>query len=84
NPGFGGQKFIEHTYKKIQALIYLATGRNNELLIEVDGGVGPQNALSLLKAGANILVAGNAVFAAKDPSSAISELKHLNSDILTA
>ncbi len=84
NPGFGGQKFIEHTYKKIQALRYLATGRNNELLIEVDGGVGPQNALSLLKAGANVLVAGNAVFAAKDPALAISELKQLNSDILTA
>ena len=84
NPGFGGQKFIEHTYKKIQALRYLAAGRNNELLIEIDGGVGPQNALSLLKAGANVLVAGNAVFAAKDPSLAISELKQLNSDILTA
>lgn len=84
NPGFGGQKFIEHTYKKIRALRNLATGRNNALMIEIDGGVGPQNALALLKAGANILVAGNAVFAAKDPSLAISELKQLNSDILTA
>ncbi len=84
NPGFGGQKFIEHTYKKIQALRQLAAGRNNQLIIEIDGGVGPQNALALLKAGANVLVAGNAVFAAKDPSMAISELKQLNSDILTA
>ncbi|SKB34644.1 ribulose-phosphate 3-epimerase [Daejeonella lutea] len=84
NPGFGGQQFIEHTYKKIKALRYLATGRNNELIIEIDGGVGPQNALALLKAGANVLVAGNAVFAAEDPSLAISELKRLNSDILTA
>ncbi len=84
NPGFGGQTFIEHTYKKIQALKFLASGRNNQLLIEIDGGVGTQNALSLLKAGANVLVAGNAVFAAKDPSFAISELKQLNSDILTA
>lgn len=84
NPGFGGQKFIEHTYKKIQALRYLASGRNNGLLVEIDGGVGPQNALSLLKAGANVLVAGNAVFAAANPLLAISELKQLNSDILTA
>lgn len=84
NPGFGGQKFIEHTYKKIKALRHLAIGRNNDLLIEIDGGVGPQNAMALLKAGANVLVAGNAVFAAKDPSVAISELKQLNSDILTA
>jgi len=84
NPGFGGQKFIEHTYKKVQTLRYLASGRNNNLLIEVDGGVGIQNAISLLKAGANVLVAGNAVFAAKDPLLAISELKQLNSDILSA
>jgi ribulose-phosphate 3-epimerase len=84
NPGFGGQKFIEQTYSKIRALRSLASGRNNDLLIEIDGGVGSHNALSLLKAGANVLVAGNAVFAAKDPSIAISELKQLNSDILTA
>lgn len=84
NPGFSGQKFIEHTYKKIQALKLLASGRNEQLLIEIDGGVGTQNALSLLKAGANVLVAGHAVFTAKDPSFAISELKQLNSDILTA
>lgn len=84
NPGFGGQKFIEHTYKKIQSLRYLSTGRNNGLLIEVDGGVSAQNALALLRAGANVLVAGNSVFSAKDPSAAISELKQLNSDMLTA
>ena len=84
NPGFGGQKFIENTYKKIRALRSLALGRNNDLLIEIDGGVGSHNALSLLQAGANVLVAGNAVFSANDPSLAISELKQLNSDILTA
>ena len=84
NPGFGGQKFIEHTYSKIRALRSLASGRNNNLLVEIDGGVESQNALSLLKAGANVLVAGNAIFGAKDPSLAISELKQLNSDILTA
>jgi ribulose-phosphate 3-epimerase len=84
NPGFGGQKFIENTYKKIQSLRNLARGRNNELLIEIDGGVGIQNAASLLKAGADVLVAGNAVFAAGDPSAVISELKHLDVDILTS
>ncbi len=84
NPGFGGQKFIENTYRKIQALRYLASGRNNGLLIEIDGGVGIQNAASLLKAGANVLVAGNAVFAAKSPSVAISELKQLDIDVLTS
>ncbi|WP_411274257.1 ribulose-phosphate 3-epimerase [Daejeonella sp.] len=84
NPGFGGQKFIENTYRKIRTLRLLASGRNNDLLVEIDGGVGSHNALSLLKAGANVLVAGNAVFAANDPSIAISELKHLNSDMLTA
>lgn len=84
NPGFGGQKFIENTYSKIRNLRSIALGRNDGLLIEIDGGVGLQNAQSLLRAGANVLVAGNAVFAAKDPSSAISELKQLNSDILTA
>ncbi len=84
NPGFGGQKFIEHTYKKIQALRYLAADRNSKLSIEIDGGVGAHNALQLLKAGANVLVAGNAVFAAKSPSAAISELKQLNADILTS
>ncbi|MGB4399096.1 MAG: ribulose-phosphate 3-epimerase [Daejeonella sp.] len=84
NPGFGGQKFIENTYSKIRALKALAAGRNDNLLIEIDGGVGSQNALTLLKAGANVLVAGNAVFAAANPLLAISELKQLNSDILTA
>lgn len=78
NPGFGGQKFIEHTYKKIQALRTLASGRNDNLLIEIDGGVGNQNALSLLNAGADVLVAGNAVFAASDPVLAISQLKQLH------
>ena len=84
NPGFSGQKFIENTYSKIRALRSLALGRNDALLVEIDGGVGLQNAQSLLKAGANVLVAGNSIFAAKDPSLAISELKQLNSDILTA
>jgi ribulose-phosphate 3-epimerase len=84
NPGFGGQKFIENTYKKIKALRMMASGRNDSLLIEVDGGVGNTNALALLRAGADVLVAGNAVFAASDPSLAILELKNISSAIQNA
>lgn len=68
NPGFGGQKFIESTYRKIQELRAMAAGRNDDLLIEIDGGVGTHNAEALLSAGADVLVAGNAVFAAADPT----------------
>lgn len=82
NPGFGGQKFIENSYKKIRALKILVSGRNDGLLIEIDGGVGKGNARALLEAGANVLVAGNAVFSAADPSAAISELKNLNPELL--
>lgn len=84
NPGFGGQKFIENTYKKIRTLRMMASGRNESLLIEVDGGVGNHNALALIQAGANVLVAGNAVFAAADPSLAIQELKDISAAIQTA
>lgn len=78
NPGFGGQKFIEHTYTKIRNLREMAVGRNDQLLIEVDGGVSRANALQLIQAGANVLVAGNAVFSAQDPVYEISVLKTLS------
>lgn len=84
NPGFGGQKFIENTYKKIRTLRMMASGRNESLLIEVDGGVGNHNAMALIQAGANVLVAGNAVFAAADPALAIQELKNISAAIQTA
>ena len=84
NPGFGGQTFIENTYRKIRTLREMASGRNDQLLIEVDGGVGVSNASALLKAGANVLVAGNSVFSAKDPVSAISELKSIRPDLIQA
>ena len=84
NPGFGGQKFIENTYKKIKALRAMASGRNDSLLIEIDGGVGSNNALALLQAGADVLVAGNAVFAASDPAQAISELKKISPALQSA
>jgi ribulose-phosphate 3-epimerase len=77
NPGFGGQKFIENTYQKITKLRTLAKQLNTEVLIEIDGGVGHQNALALIQAGADVLVAGNAVFGAQNPMEMISELKKI-------
>ncbi len=78
NPGFGGQKYIEGTYKKIKDLRAMALGRNENLLIEIDGGVSNQNALQLIEAGADVLVAGNAVFSAVDPILEIASLKKLD------
>jgi ribulose-phosphate 3-epimerase len=75
NPGFGGQRFIENTYKKVRDIKALSRRYNPEMLIEVDGGVDEYNALKLIEAGANVLVAGNSVFAATDPAAAISQLK---------
>lgn len=75
NPGFGGQKYIERTYKKIKDLRAMAEGRNENLLIEIDGGVSNDNALKLIEAGADVLVAGNAVFSAADPVLEIASLK---------
>lgn len=75
NPGFGGQKFIEHTYAKVQKLREMANELNPNLIIEVDGGVNLENAPKLVAAGANALVAGNAVFKAKDPEAVIAGLK---------
>lgn len=78
NPGFGGQQFIESTYRRIRELRLLAEERNPGLLIEIDGGVNHQNALSLLQAGANVLVAGNTVFSATDQPMSIRQLKELS------
>ena len=75
NPGFGGQKFIYNTLKKIQQLHDLITVRNAQVLIEIDGGVGLQNAEKILQAGANVLVAGSSVFKAEDPELAIQRFK---------
>lgn len=82
NPGFGGQGFIHNTYKKISALRAMAMTLHPDLLIEVDGGVGLQNISQLVEAGANVFVAGNAIFAAESPSRMISELKHVSSGIV--
>lgn len=76
NPGFGGQSFIENSYSKITRLRAMIDKIGCSTLIEVDGGVGPNNASKLYQAGANVLVAGNAVFKAKNPSKAIKTIKN--------
>ncbi|NOU19705.1 MAG: ribulose-phosphate 3-epimerase [Bacteroidales bacterium] len=75
NPGFGGQKFIANSYRKIERLREMIDSQNLNTLIEVDGGVDANNASQLYKAGANVLVAGNAVFKAENPISMITLLK---------
>ena len=74
NPSFGGQAFIERTYEKVAALKTLRVRTGSQALIEIDGGVGSGNAKQLLAAGADVLVAGNSVFGAGDPASAIVDL----------
>jgi ribulose-phosphate 3-epimerase len=76
NPGFGGQKFIPATFERLQKLSEMRKALNRNLLIEVDGGVDEHNASALLKAGADILVAGSSVFNAQNPIKTISGLKH--------
>ncbi|WP_420151991.1 ribulose-phosphate 3-epimerase [Siphonobacter sp.] len=75
NPGFGGQKFIQRTYEKINRLSELRYTLNPQLLIEVDGGVNAGNARKLVEHGANVLVAGNFVFSAENPEVVIADLK---------
>jgi len=72
NPGFGGQKFLPVVYDKLKEL---APIRPNGLLVEIDGGVGLHNCQQLVEAGANVLVAGNAVFNTPNPSETIKEFK---------
>ena len=73
--GFGGQKFIEDTYGRIRTLKSEIAGRGADCLIEVDGGVSAKNASALAEAGADILVAGSAVFKSYDPADVISSLR---------
>ncbi len=79
NPGFGGQSFIERTYEKIRTLKEIISHNGASTLIEIDGGVSDKNAKQLVEAGADVLVAGNFVFSAKDPVTTISDLKKLTS-----
>ncbi len=77
NPGFGGQSFIENTYKKIKQLKEIIVKNGAKTLIEIDGGVTDKNALQLVEAGADILVAGNFVFKSDNPTQTIADLKNL-------
>jgi ribulose-phosphate 3-epimerase len=77
NPGFGGQKFIENTYRKIAKTKEMIMKSGSKAVIEIDGGVNQQNAKQLLDAGADVLVAGNFVFSSSDPLATIRSLKSL-------
>ena len=77
NPGFGGQSFIENTYKKIAQLKNLIEFAKSDCLIEIDGGVTNKNANQLIEVGANVLVAGSYVFGAENPTETIEDLKDL-------
>ena len=79
NPGFGGQSFIENTYKKVAQLKELIVRNNASTLIEIDGGVTNKNASQLVEAGADVLVAGSFVFKAEDPIATIADLKKITS-----
>jgi len=78
NPGFGGQKFIHSMLKKVESLKESITKKGCNTLIEIDGGVTLDNAAILVRAGADVLVAGNTVFAAKDPMATIAALKAIS------
>lgn len=77
NPGFGGQKFIPNTFKKIAQLREMITRNGDSALIEVDGGVNPENAPLLQRAGADVLVAGSSVFKSPDMIQAVRQLKYV-------
>lgn len=77
NPGFGGQSFIENTYKKVKQLREIIVKNNASTLIEIDGGVTNKNAKQLIDAGADVLVAGSFVFKSTNPNQTIKELKEI-------
>lgn len=81
NPGFGGQKFIYNSLLKIREVKDMLVSRNAKALIEVDGGVGLQNAQKILEAGVDVLVAGSSVFKADNPSQAIQQLKDIGHQV---
>ena len=77
NPGFGGQKFIPHTLAKLRRLRQMISETESKALIQVDGGVNPDNAPYLASAGADCLVAGSAIFNAPNPAAVIARMKAL-------
>ena len=81
NPGFGGQKFIEHTIQKVNRLRQLIAEAGADALIEVDGGVQAETAPRLVEAGVDVLVSGSYVFKAPDPKLVISQLRSLGNSL---
>ena len=78
NPGYGGQKFIEHSIEKVKKLKELINSKNAKALIEVDGGINLTTGKPIVEAGADVLVAGNSVFKAENPAQMRHQLKHLD------
>ncbi len=83
NPGFGGQAFIPGALEKIRQLKEIRARYNHAFRIEVDGGVGPENVVQLVRAGAEILVAGTSIFHTSDPAAAVRLMRQLASEALT-
>jgi ribulose-phosphate 3-epimerase len=79
NPGFGGQRFISSSLDKLRRLRDLISLRGASASIEIDGGIGPENAADVVAAGAQILVAGSAIFGRPDPGAALRELSRASS-----
>ena len=77
NPGFGGQSFIENTYRKVRELKEIILTHNANTLIEIDGGVTDRNAKQLIESGADVLVAGSFIFKAENPTETIKTMKEL-------
>ena len=75
NPGFGGQKFISSMFDKIKHIRRMIDEVRSDILLEVDGGVTTQNASQLVRTGADVLVAGNAIFKHKDIAKAVKDLR---------
>lgn len=83
NPGFGGQSFIPNAINKIKRCKSMILETGSHAMIEVDGGVGTKNALEIVQAGADVLVAGNAVFKSENPSETILALKNIHQQTLS-
>ena len=82
NPGFGGQKFIPGALEKIRRLKEIRERYNHSFRIEVDGGLGPENVMDVVRAGAEILVAGTSIFHTPDPAEAVRALKQIAGEAL--
>jgi len=82
NPGFGGQAFIPEATDKIRELREMRDRHHYSYRIQVDGGIGPENVAAVVRAGAQILVAGTSVFHTADPAAAVRQMTHLATEAL--